>query len=125
MKHISLNGHQSIISDCLVTIVREEGVLGLYKGVVPALLLTSHGAIQVCRHELIYSKDNCTQFKTYDLFIDKNSLYHSQFASYEWLKSQSKDLRSTGGDQVIITLFKRLISRLGFRWINLILKKLE
>lgn len=33
--------------DCLVTITREEGIAGLYKGVVPALFLTSHGAIQV------------------------------------------------------------------------------
>lgn len=97
-----------------MTIVREEGVLGLYKGVVPALLLTSHGAIQVCRHEYISSKDTFALFKTYDLNRDKNTCYYSQFASYEWLKSQSKDLRTTGGDQVIMTLSKCLTSRLGF-----------
>ena len=35
------------IVDCLVTIAREEGFVGLYKGIIPSLLLTSHGAVQV------------------------------------------------------------------------------
>lgn len=35
------------LGDAVRTVLREEGVLGFYKGVVPALLLTSHGAVQV------------------------------------------------------------------------------
>ncbi len=35
-------------ADCVKTIVKEEGILGFYKGFLPAILLTSHGAIQVC-----------------------------------------------------------------------------
>lgn len=33
--------------DAFVRIVQEEGVLSLYRGVLPSLLLTSHGAIQL------------------------------------------------------------------------------
>lgn len=37
--------------DALATIVREEGVLSLYKGSIPALLLVSHGAVQFVVYE--------------------------------------------------------------------------
>jgi solute carrier family 25 folate transporter 32 len=33
--------------DAARTIVREEGVAALYKGAVPALLLTSHGGVPI------------------------------------------------------------------------------
>lgn len=39
--------------DALQTIVREEGIAGLYKGLLPGLLLTSHGAIQVSSNSLL------------------------------------------------------------------------
>lgn len=37
--------------DAILTIVREEGVLALYKGSIPALLLVSHGGVQFVVYE--------------------------------------------------------------------------
>jgi len=39
------------MADALARIPREEGLAALYRGVVPALLLTSHGAIQLVVYE--------------------------------------------------------------------------
>lgn len=41
----------SSMFDAFVRIVREEGILSLYRGVLPSLLLTSHGAIQLVVYE--------------------------------------------------------------------------
>jgi solute carrier family 25 (mitochondrial folate transporter), member 32 len=42
--------------DAFRTIVREEGVLALYKGAYPALLLTSHGGVQFVVYEYLKSR---------------------------------------------------------------------
>jgi solute carrier family 25 (mitochondrial folate transporter), member 32 len=39
------------LSDAIMRITKEEGILGLYKGAGPALLLTSHGAVQFAVYE--------------------------------------------------------------------------
>lgn len=41
------------VIDAVRTIVREEGVLALYKGTVPALALTSHGGVQFVVYEFL------------------------------------------------------------------------
>eukprot|EP00611_Tribonema_gayanum_P002647 TRINITY_DN119_c1_g1_i5.p1 TRINITY_DN119_c1_g1~~TRINITY_DN119_c1_g1_i5.p1 ORF type:complete len:200 (-),score=86.46 TRINITY_DN119_c1_g1_i5:562-1161(-) len=38
-------------TDALVTIAREEGALALYKGIVPAMLLSTQGALQFTAYE--------------------------------------------------------------------------
>jgi len=39
--------------DAARTIVKEEGFLALYKGVIPALMLTSHGGVQFVAYEFL------------------------------------------------------------------------
>ncbi len=54
------NTHYNIsypdLIDALHTIYLEEGIYGLYKGLIPALLLTSHGAIQLTIYEKLKQK---------------------------------------------------------------------
>ena len=38
-------------SDAVKVIYREEGFIGYYRGIVPALFLTSHGAVQFAVYE--------------------------------------------------------------------------
>ncbi|KAG5186102.1 folate transporter, partial [Tribonema minus] len=44
------------LSDAVATIVREEGALALYKGVVPALLLSGQGALQFAAYEWLKAR---------------------------------------------------------------------
>ena len=41
------------LTDAFVTIIREEGLRGLYRGAVPALFLTTHGSIQFVVYEYL------------------------------------------------------------------------
>ena len=43
------------MADAVSRIVREEGYLAMYRGVVPALLLVSHGVAQFCVYEKLKS----------------------------------------------------------------------
>ncbi|GLT82713.1 hypothetical protein SLE2022_010710 [Rubroshorea leprosula] len=49
--HLHQNRHYAGLYDALRTILKEEGWTALYKGIVPSLLLVSHGAIQFTAYE--------------------------------------------------------------------------
>ncbi len=49
-------------ADAVRTIIREEGILALYRGIIPAFLLTSHGAIQVCARCITVSRGGLRHF---------------------------------------------------------------
>eukprot|EP00299_Pterocystis_sp_00344_P013337 c6525_g1_i1.p1 GENE.c6525_g1_i1~~c6525_g1_i1.p1 ORF type:complete len:297 (+),score=48.08 c6525_g1_i1:47-892(+) len=51
------------LGHALRTIIKDEGVLGLYRGVIPALVLTSHGVVQFT----VYEKLKLTQPKNHAL----------------------------------------------------------
>lgn len=58
-KKITSKPYKSM-SDAFRTIIKEEGVFALYKGCLPALLLTSHGGVQFVTYEFLKN-----QFGTY------------------------------------------------------------
>ncbi|GER25546.1 folate carrier protein, partial [Striga asiatica] len=48
---LKCNFHYRLVSDALRTILKEEGWMALYKGLVPGLFMVSHGAIQFTAYE--------------------------------------------------------------------------
>ena len=62
------------IPDAFATIVKEEGVQALYKGVAPALLLVSHGMIQFFIYEHLKMRFPANARKP--TFGNNNDIYH-------------------------------------------------
>ena len=67
------------------TIIQEEGILALYKGSIPALMLVSHGGIQFVTYEFL--KGHFTNF--FDTNATK-SVGDDEHDKKEWKKSSGK-----------------------------------
>jgi len=52
IEHYSNKPYKGLI-DAALTISREEGFMALYKGAIPALMLTSHGGVQFVAYEYL------------------------------------------------------------------------
>lgn len=94
--------------DALATIFREEGVKGLYQGVVPALLLTSHGAVQFAAYE--YMKviaqsvlHSDQQAPWVSIFLGGSSKIIASTITYPYqvIKSRLQQRGSTVGGQAV------------------------
>lgn len=59
------------VIDAVLTVIREEGALGLYKGTGPALLLTTHGGVQFVVYEYLKKHFKVTKYDR-----DKQKLEH-------------------------------------------------
>ena len=90
------------IFDAMNTIIKEEGVLALYKGSLPALMLVSHGGIQFMTYEYLKSR------------------YHQRYFSYSSSTSSSMSLNATSknNNNVSIsnkkTILQKLQDSIGF-----------
>jgi len=65
--------------DAASTILREEGPLALYKGTIPALLLTSHGGIQFVVYEFLKRKFNALQSSESSKTQTQNTFFMDRF----------------------------------------------
>ena len=52
-QHLTVKQPYKNMYDAAKTIIKEEGILALYKGTAPALLLTSHGGVQFVVYEFL------------------------------------------------------------------------
>jgi hypothetical protein len=67
-------------TDAVRVILREEGLVGFYRGLTPALLLTSHGAVQFAVYEQLKAS-----FKTLQVQAEKHNQVHYTTLHYPTL----------------------------------------
>eukprot|EP01034_Spumella_vulgaris_P034076 gene34076-42020_t len=101
LQGVDLKQHRTYTGpiDAFRTIARDEGLRGLYKGLFPALLLTSHGAIQFAVYEnlkkvgekfRITNKQGADQPAAVSALIGGASKILASFATYPYQVVKSK-----------------------------------